>query len=64
MQLLQHDGGRYFDVLLLELTSGEIRRVYFDVTELFTAGREYLQRRAAESEEQPTDDDQGDDGSQ
>ena len=37
-QLLQklsvHDG-RYFDVLLLALTSGEVREVYFDLTAMF-----------------------------
>jgi hypothetical protein len=38
LQILQPDGGRYCDVLLLELTSGAMRRVYFDVTDLFTAG--------------------------
>jgi hypothetical protein len=36
-QLMIHEG-RYFDALTLALTSGEVRVVYFDVTDLFTAG--------------------------
>jgi hypothetical protein len=35
LQKLQGHDGRYFDVLLLELTSGEVREVYFDLTETF-----------------------------
>ena len=36
-QLIIHEG-RYFDALTLALTSGDVRVVYFDVTDLFTAG--------------------------
>jgi hypothetical protein len=36
-KLMSHEG-RYFDVLTLALTSDEVRDVYFDVTERFTAG--------------------------
>ena len=37
LQMLAHEDGRQFDILTLELTSGEWRRVYFDVTDLFAS---------------------------
>jgi hypothetical protein len=36
LQKLSHHDGRYFDILLLALTSGEVREVYFDLTATFT----------------------------
>jgi hypothetical protein len=50
LQKLSHHEGWYFDVLLLALTSGEVREVYFDVTDLFTAGREHLTRLRAQAQ--------------
>jgi hypothetical protein len=47
LQKLCGDGGRYFDVLTLALPSGEVREVYFDITEQFAAGLEEPPRRRA-----------------
>jgi hypothetical protein len=46
LQVLKHEGDRWFDVLTLELTSGEWRQVFFDVTGPFAAAREQLDRTA------------------
>jgi hypothetical protein len=51
LQMLAHDGDRRFDILLLELKSGDIRRVYFDVTALFPPER--LKRMRAKSQKHP-----------